>query len=149
MLCRRTTYVRFFNAYLISSCFSAHCVNNELDCVCFWWNSPGPAAQGDERADGTPTGTHQHHQRGSEGRRTGRAHPRDQIGSSRLGHRSCNSFISYTSTTKKNFISTSSLLFAGVVKVETDATRHEQAKCVVTDCRHERGHGQRHHAHFR
>lgn len=33
--------------------------------------------------------------------------------------------------------------------METNSAGHKQAECVVADCRHERGHGQRHYAHFR
>ena len=65
--------------------------NNELDCVVFAlnsWTCIGSAAEGDERVDGTPTGAHQYHQRGSEGRRGGRAHTRYEITSPRLGNRS-------------------------------------------------------------
>lgn len=39
--------------------------------------------------------------------------------------------------------------FVGLVEVETDSAGHEQAECVVADCRHECGHGQRHYIDFR
>ena len=115
----------------------------------------GSAAQGYERVDGTSTSSDQHNQRGTKGRSAGGANFRDEIGSARFRHRSrkwspCPPYASCWFLWWLNrFNYPFNCFILGFNQMETDSVGHEQTECVVSNCGHERGHGQRHHPHIR